>query len=73
MNGAWSWDELVDAVHDGLGSAKRRAIEPAHIETTPYSWFLPATFSAYTFPEISISNYLLKNVNVLAAVTLPTS
>jgi hypothetical protein len=73
MNGAWSWDELVDAVHDGLGGAKRRAIEPAHIEMTPYSWFLPATFSAYTFPEISISNYLLKNVNVLAAVTLPTS
>jgi hypothetical protein len=61
-NGAWRWDELVDAVTDALDSAKRRAIEPVHVDGTPYSWFLPATMSSYTFPEISISNNLLANI-----------
>jgi hypothetical protein len=64
----WSWDELVDAVNSTLQDAKRRAIEPAHIATTPYAWLLPATYAAYTFPEISISNYLLRNVDVYASV-----
>jgi hypothetical protein len=66
MDGAWSWDELRDAVTGTLDAARRRAIEPDHIATTAYNWFLPAAYSAYTFPEISISNYLLRNVAVLA-------
>ena len=66
MDGAWSWEELRDAVTGTLEAARRRAIEPDHLATTAYSWFLPATYSAYTFPEISISNYLLRNVAVLA-------
>ena len=66
MDGAWSWEELRDAVTSTLDAARRRAIEPDHLATTAYSWFLPATYSAYTFPEISISNYLLRNVAVLA-------
>ena len=66
MDGAWSWEELRDAVTGTLDEARRRAIEPDHMATTAYSWFLPATYSAYTFPEISISNYLLRNVAVLA-------
>jgi hypothetical protein len=60
-DGAWSWDELVGVVVDTLDSAKRRAVEPAHLGGSAYSWFLPATMSAYTFPEISISNNLLRN------------
>ena len=63
-NGAWSWDELLDAVNGALDNAKRRAVEPVHVDTTPYSWFLPATASAYTFPEISISNNWLRNVAI---------
>jgi hypothetical protein len=66
MDGAWSWEELRDAVTSTLDAARRRAIEPDHVATTTYSWFLPATYSAYTFPEISISNYLLRNIAVLA-------
>lgn len=65
MNGAWTWEELRAAVTSTLDEAKRRALEPDHIATTAYSWFLPATYSAYTYPEISISNYLLRNVDVL--------
>ena len=64
IDGAWSWDELRDAVTGTLDAARRRAIEPDHIAGTDYSWLLPATYAAYTFPEISISNYLLRNVDV---------
>lgn len=63
-DGAWSWDELLGAVTDALDSAKRRAIEPVHVDATAYGWFLPATVSAYTFPEISISNNLLRNLQI---------
>jgi hypothetical protein len=63
-DGSWSWDELLAAVNDTLDSAKRRALEPAHLDNTAYSFFLPATVSAYTFPEISISNNLLRNVQL---------
>lgn len=65
-DGVWSWDELLAAVIDTLESAKRRAIEPVHVDGTAYSAFLPATMSAYTFPEISISNNLLRNVQIYA-------
>ncbi|MGQ0603865.1 MAG: hypothetical protein ACT4QE_19460 [Anaerolineales bacterium] len=63
-DGSWSWDELLAAVNDTLDSAKRRALEPVHLDNTAYSWFLPATVSAYTFPEISISNNLLRNAQI---------
>lgn len=65
-NGTWSWDELLGAVVDTLEAAKRRAIEPVQLDATPYGWFLPATTSAYTYPEISISNNLLRNVRIYA-------
>jgi hypothetical protein len=60
----WSWDDLLAVVTYTLDAAKRRAIEPMHVDTTAYSWFLPATMSAYTFPEISISNNLLRNLRI---------
>ena len=62
--GSWIWDDLLAAVNDSLDSARLRAIEPVHIDQTAYSWFLPATLSPYTYPEISISNNLLRNVNI---------
>jgi hypothetical protein len=70
MDGAWSWDELVGAVNDALDNAKRRAIEPAHVAATRYNWLLPATYSAYTFPEISISNYLLRNAGLYSTINI---
>ncbi|MCA1613606.1 MAG: hypothetical protein LC800_05500 [Acidobacteria bacterium] len=68
-DGAWSWEELLAAVNHALDSAKLRAIEPVHLDDTPYSWFLPATMSSYTFPEISISNNLLRNLLIYEART----
>lgn len=64
----WSWGELLAAVVDALDSARQRAIEPVHVGTTPYSWFLPATMAPYTFPEISVSNNLLRNLSIYADI-----
>ena len=64
FDGAWSWEELVGAVTETLDAAKLRALEPTHLDTTPYDALLPATHSAWTFPEISISNNLLRNLSV---------
>ncbi len=69
-DGAWRWDHLVGAVDHALDAAKRRAIEPVHLDPTPYSWFLPATVSAHTFPEISISNNLLRNRAIYSRLVL---
>jgi len=63
-DGAWSWEELLAAVNDALDTAKLRALEPVHLGDTAYSWLLPATVSSYTYPEISISNNLLRNVEI---------
>ncbi len=60
----WRWDDLVGAVTDALDSAKLRAVEPVHLDATAYDALLPATQSSWTFPEISISNNLLRNVGV---------
>lgn len=70
MNGQWSWDELLGAVNDALVSAKRRAIEPDHVLSSRYGWLLPATYAAYTFPEISMSNAYLRNVKIYEHMTL---
>jgi hypothetical protein len=65
---SWMWDDLLSAVNNSLDSAKLRAIEPVHLEETAYSWFLPATMSPYTYPEISISNNLLRNVKIYSGL-----
>lgn len=66
FDGSWSFDELVGAVTDTLDTAKLRALEPRHLDTTAYDALLPATHSAWTFPEISISNNLLRNAQIYA-------
>ncbi len=68
FTGSWSWDELVGAVTETLDAAKLRALEPAHFDATPYAVLLPATHSAWTFPEISISNNLQRNVRLYERV-----
>jgi hypothetical protein len=39
----WSWDGLVQALHETLDLAKQRAVEPAQVEATPLGVFSPAT------------------------------
>jgi hypothetical protein len=65
INGKWEWADLVATLHETLELAKRRAVEPDHIDSTPYACYLPATISAATFQPITIALNLALNNNVL--------
>jgi hypothetical protein len=67
FTGGWRWADLVDTVRETMDLAKKRAIEPDHIDTTAYARFLPAIVSAVTLHPITASLNLAFN-NDLAAV-----
>ena len=54
----WRWSDLVDALVETLALAKKRAVEPAFIDNTVYSRFLPATVMASTSYAITIASAL---------------
>lgn len=59
---SWQWRDLVDTLHETLAMAKKRAIEPSHIDTTDYARFLPALVSAITvYPITAALNLALNN------------
>jgi hypothetical protein len=55
FRGAWRWDDLVGALNETLDFAKRRAIEPRHIDNSPYAPFLPATVVATQVQQLTIA------------------
>jgi hypothetical protein len=58
----WSWEDLVDTLHETLHEAKLRAVEPEQIDQTGYANLLPATVSTTTKYPISIMlNYAFNN------------
>ena len=59
--GAWQWRDLVDALNETLEMAKKRAVEPVHVNATAYARFLPATVMAVTVSQISINANLAIN------------
>jgi hypothetical protein len=59
IKGHWEWDDLVATLEDTLDRAKRRAVEPDFLRTTPYAQLLPAVLSTFTsFPFGTISTNL---------------
>lgn len=59
---SWQWQDIVDTLHETLDMAKKRAIEPTHIDTTDYAGFLPALVSAVTvYPITAALNLALNN------------
>lgn len=54
LSGNWQWDDLVDGIAYALDAAKARAIEPAKIDTTPFTSFLPAVLGAESLHPFSI-------------------
>ena len=54
----WQWADLVGALNETLDLAKKRALEPVHIDGQPYASFLPATVTAATLYGISITTSL---------------
>ncbi|MFL5897129.1 MAG: hypothetical protein ACJ76D_01490 [Solirubrobacterales bacterium] len=67
-DGAWHWDDVVGAVNETLDLAKKRAIEPAMVDPTMYSRFLPATIMAVTLRGISIATILAVSSDVMKKV-----
>jgi hypothetical protein len=65
FRGAWQWADLIDALNETLDFAKRRAVEPVHVEQTAYARFLPATIMAVTMRQMTISAALAVNNNVV--------
>jgi hypothetical protein len=59
FKGHWEWNDLVDTLIDTFDRAKRRAVEPDFLRTTPYAQLLPAVLSTFTsFPFGTISTNL---------------
>ncbi|MET0657686.1 MAG: hypothetical protein ABW110_05960, partial [Steroidobacteraceae bacterium] len=59
IKGHWEWDDLVETVIDTFDRAKRRAVEPDFLRTTPYAQVLPGVLSTFTsFPFGTISTNL---------------
>lgn len=71
FRGAWQWEDLVDALHETLDFAKRRAVEPSIIDRTPYAPFLPATIMAAQVSQLTISANLALNNKVGLALQKP--
>ena len=63
--GNWQWDDLVAALNETLDLAKKRAVEPAQLDMTVYSRFLPATVTASTRSAITISSTLTAAAGVI--------
>jgi hypothetical protein len=54
LTGAWSWDDIVDAVNETLDLAKQRAVEPAHLDSSAYARLLPSLLFATANSEITL-------------------
>ncbi len=64
FDGAWTWEELMGAIDDTLLLARKRAVEPVHIDGTPYARFLPATIMATMLRGVSIGLSLAVNNDI---------
>ena len=60
FTGAWAFNDVVAAMHEGLELARLRALEPDLIDQTDYTRFLPATVATMTtFPVTIALNYAI--------------
>jgi hypothetical protein len=58
----WRWQDLVTTLHETLDMAKKRAVEPDHVDTKVYSRFLPPIVSlASPLPLTATLNLALNN------------
>ncbi|MBC7964503.1 MAG: hypothetical protein H7Z17_01155 [Fuerstia sp.] len=67
FRGTWRWNDLIDALNETLDMAKRRAIEPRHIDKLPYAPFLPATVVATQVSQLTIAVELALNNKISQA------
>ncbi|TYB44007.1 hypothetical protein [Actinomadura chibensis] len=56
--GRWTPADLLDAITETFDLAKTRAVEPGHLDGTPYAHLLPATVMSATRRQITVSTDL---------------
>lgn len=62
FTGRWRWADVVNTLHATLDMAKKRAVEPDHVDGTAYSLFLPPIVSlASPLPLTASLNLALNN------------
>ncbi len=69
FRGRWRWDDLIDALNETLDLAKKRAVEPADLDGSPYAPFLPATVLATQVQQLTIAADLALNNNIAVRET----
>ena len=55
LSGSWKWTDVLGALDETFDLMRIRAVEPFHLEPTPYARFLPATTSAAALNDVSIT------------------
>ncbi|HSM56504.1 MAG TPA: hypothetical protein VK879_10155 [Candidatus Sulfomarinibacteraceae bacterium] len=69
FTGRWQWQDLVRTLHETLDMARKRAVEPDHVDGTIYSRFLPPIVSlASPLPLTATLNLALNNQVFFAKV-----
>jgi hypothetical protein len=63
ITGRWKWDNIILTLEETLQMAKKRAVEPSHVEKSVFAQFLPATMMAVTSYPITVSTNLATNNN----------
>jgi hypothetical protein len=61
FRGSWRWNDLISALNQTLDFAKRRAVEPKHLDNSPYAPLLPATVIATQISQLTIAMELSLN------------
>jgi hypothetical protein len=62
--GRWKWDDVVDGVRETFDMARKRAVEPAQLDASPYAQLLPATLMAVTLHQVTLATNLAVNNRV---------
>ncbi|HZV73694.1 MAG TPA: hypothetical protein VFF79_08270 [Conexibacter sp.] len=68
QTGGWVWEDVAGALDDTLRLARKRAVEPIHVDGTPWARFLPATVWATTLRGVSIGLALALNNTTVAEI-----
>ncbi len=67
FTGQWRWEDLVDTLRETLDMARKRAVEPDHVDGTVYSRFLPPIVSLASPLPLTPALNLAANHQVLLA------
>ena len=68
--GSWDWDDLVGTLSDTLARAKRRAVEPAQLQTNGYVWNALAPATVAEFSTLAIGDVSLDMMTAIKSAKL---